>query len=250
MMRLLAWLGAALAAAPALACPEPTDELLFHSCWGEASAELLLLPEDRPLPEPPEDGLRLIVTGAYTGRETREGGHPPPVGFFMRKGEVISRNMSRMDGLLLIDPETGELALHDRASVPLDDGMLDLRELRPRNEFIELASEAGLDVLQSHLLIIDGEVDVADQEGAPRFRRRILFTDEHGFGLFETTEALTLFDAAERLDSALAPEMALNLDMGSYDFCLISRDGIERRCGVLGPEQTDKLSNLLMLTLD
>lgn len=245
-----AGLGLALLAAPALACPEPSDGLLFHSCWGEASADLVLLPEDQPLPEPPEDGVRLIVTGAYTARDMREAGHPAPVGLYMRAGEVVNRNMSRMDGLLVVDPQKGELALFDRTAVPRGSRTLNMRQVEPRETFIEIASRAGLDVLQSHLLIIDGELDVRDQPDAPRFRRRILFTDAEGFGLFQTEDAVTLYDAARLLEDAVDPVMALNLDMGSYDFCLLQRDGVERLCGVLGREQTDKLSNLLVLTFE
>ena len=245
-----AGLGLALLAAPAFACPEPSRELIFHSCWGEARADLVLLPEDAPLPEPRGDGLRLIVTGAYTGREARETGHPAPVGLYMRDGELVNRNMSRMDGLLVVDPADGGLALYDRTSVPQGGDTLNLRQLEPRHRFVDLAAAEDLDVLQSHLLIIDGEPDVADVPDAPRFRRRILFTVGEDFGLFETADAVTLHEAAQRLDEAVAPDMALNLDMGSYDFCLRHEDGVERLCGVLGREQTEKLSNLLMLTLE
>lgn len=247
--RIAAALGLALLAAPALACPEATDELIFHSCWGEARAELLLLPEDRPLPEPDEGG-HLIVTGTYTGREPREGGQPAPVGFYMRRGEVVNRNMSRMDGLMVVRPEGGTLNLHNRAAVPLGGRTYNLRRLDERHAFTDEASQQGLSVMQSHLLVIDGEPDVTDQPNAPRFRRRVLFTDEDGFGVFQTTGAVTLYDAVQRLEETLAPEMALNLDMGSYDFCVFARDGVERQCGILGRGQMEKLSNLVLLAID
>lgn len=249
ILAIAAALGLAILAAPALACPEPSDELIFHSCWGEPSAELLLVPEDLPLPELDEAGGRLVVTGAYTARHPREEGHPAPVGFYMRDGEVVTRNMARMDGLLLVDPRSGTLQLHDRSAVPLDGTTYNLRQLEPRHHFIDAASELGLSALQSHLLIINGEPDVTDQAEAPRFRRRVLFTDGFGYGVFQTMGAVTLFDAAERLHQTLAPDMALNLDMGSYDFCLFAREGVERRCGVLARDQIDKLSNLVLLTL-
>lgn len=242
-------LGLLLLVAPAWACPEPGETLLFHSCWGEARAELLLLPEELPLSEPPEQGLRLVVTGAYTGREPRESGRPAPVGFHMQNGELVTPHMSRMDGLLIVEPESGALSLVDRSAVPIDGQILNLRRVGPRREFVELAAAAGLDVMQSHLLIIDGDIDVTDSPDAPRFRRRILFTDEAGFGVFETDEPVTLFEAARRLQEAYAPDMALNLDMGTYDLCLIAREGGERRCGLLGRGQADRLSNLLILTV-
>lgn len=247
---LAAALGLALLAAPALACPEPSDELVFHSCWGDARAELLLLPEDAPLAPAPAEGERLTVTGAYTGREPREGGHPAPVGFYMRRGEVVNRNMGRMDGLLVVDPEDGTLGLYDRAAVPLAGEVYNLRDLDDRRAFIEAASARGLSAMQSHLLVIRGAPDVGDQPDAPRFRRRVLFTDAHGYGVFQTSDAVTLHDAAMRLDEALAPTMALNLDMGSYDFCLRARGGVERQCGLLGRDQTEKLSNLVRLGID
>lgn len=239
----------ALLAGPTLACPQPSDELLFHSCWGEPRADLTLLPEDMPLPDPPQEAGRLIVTGAYTGRRPREDGRPKPVGFFMRDGEVINRNMTRMDGLALIDPKTGALAIHDRSAAPLGDRVYNLRRVEPRAAFIEAAEDRGLSALQSHLLVIDGAPDVTDLAEAPRFRRRVLFTDDHGYGVYQSTGAETLFDAAERVHELFAPKMAMNLDMGSYDFCLMAEDGVERRCGVLSRDQTEKLSNLLILSI-
>lgn len=243
--------GVALAlcgATAALGCPEPSTTLLFHSCWGDARASVLLLPEDN-VPEAPNAGRRLVVTGAYTGRVPRDGGKPNPVGFFMRGADIVNHHMARMDGLLLVDAE-GALDLVARAKARLDGEVYDLRRVAPRTAFGERAAERGLSIMQSHLLIIDGEPDVSEQSDAPRFRRRILFTDRDGYGLYQTADAVTLYDAAEALDEAYAPQMALNLDMGSYDFCLASDDGIERVCGVLGRDQTEKLSNLLVLSLD
>jgi hypothetical protein len=44
--------------------------------------------------------------------------------------------------------------------------------------------------------------------------------------------------------------MALNLDMGSYDYCQRATDGVESSCGGLSRNDTGKLSNLLILTLE
>lgn len=239
---------ALLAVSPAQACPQPSPELLFHSCWGRSRAEVALLPEEALKPAP-EQGLRLTVTGAYTGKEPRDGGHPNPVGFFMDEGRVVNPNMTRMDGLLIIEPESGTLSLHDRSAVPLGGRTYNLRRVAPRRAFTEAAVERGLSVLQSHLLVIDGEPDVSDQEDAPRFRRRVLFTDADGYGIYQSIGAETLYDTTARLEQAFAPDMALNLDMGSYDFCLRAEEGVERRCGTLDRDGTEKLSNLLVFTL-
>lgn len=235
-------------AAPAAACPAPGPELLFHSCWGKARLVVALLPEDLPLPPAPAAARRLVVTGTYTAREPRADGSPKPVGLFVHRGRVINPNLGRMDGVLIVDPADGRPVLHHRTAVPLGGRRYDLTRLEERRAFLAAAAAAGLSALQSHLLIVEGRVDVRDQEGAPVFVRRIFFSDAEGFGIYQTPAPLTLRGAAERLSATLAPRMALNLDMGSYDYCLASGDGVEATCGLLGAGDTAKLSNLLALT--
>lgn len=249
MIRAIAMAGAlALAGvSSAVACPEPSETLLFHSCWGDARASVLLLPEDE-VPGAKGEGRRLVVTGAYTAREPREGNKPKPVGWFMRDGVLVNQNMARMDGLMIVDSKGG-VRLVDRSAAPLDGESFNLREVEPRAAFRQRASDLRLDILQSHLLIIDGEPDVAEQSDAPEYRRRLLFTAPHGWGLWESRGAVTLHDAAYALKVELKPDMALNLDMGSYDYCQRIEDGETRNCGVLPAGQTEKLSNLILLEL-
>jgi hypothetical protein len=241
---------ATLAAAPAAACPPPSDNLLFHSCWGQGHLAALLLPEDFPVPEPATTRRRLVVTGTYTARDSRGDGLPKPVGLFVHGGAVINPNLGRMDGVLLVDPANGQPKLHHRARLPFGGRDYDLTELDQRRAFLAEASAHGISVLQSHLLIINGRVDVRPQEDAPVFVRRMLFTDDTGFGIYQTRWRETLHDAARQLAEALAPRMALNLDMGSYDYCQRAEDGAESGCGGLDRNDTGKLSNLLMLTLE
>jgi len=236
---------------PAGACPEPNANLLFHSCWaGRAHARLLLLPEELPLPGAGglPDGLRVTVTGAYTGTERRAGGAPNPVGLFVNEGHVVNRNLGRMDGVLIIDPADGEPRLHHREHVRMGEHAYNLTELAQRRAFLGRAADLGLSVMQSHLLVVDGRVDVRPQEGAPVFLRRMLFTDALGFGLYQTRWPVTLHDAAQDIVSALAPDMVLNLDMGSFDFCRRVEAGLEASCGSLRLEDIGKLSNLLVLS--
>jgi hypothetical protein len=238
-----------LAAASAAACPPPSSTLLFHSCWGQGQLAILLLPEDLPLPEPADTVRRLAVTGAYTARDSRDGGLPKPVGIFVHGGLVTNPNLGRMDGVLLVDPATGVPELHHRARLRLGERDFDLRVLDQRRAFLAEAVARGLSVMQSHLLIVDGQVDVRSQDDAPAFVRRMLFTDESGFGLYQTVWPKTLRDAARQLADALAPRMALNLDMGSYNYCQRVVDGINAGCGTLDRNETSQLSNLLLLTL-
>ena len=241
---------ATLAAAPAAACPPPSDKLLFHSCWGQGRLAVYLLPEDLPLPEAAATGRRLVVTGAYTARDSRGDGLAKPVGLFVHGGAVINPNLGRMDGVLLVDPENGQPELQHRARLALGGRGYDLIALDQRRAFLAEASAHGLSVLQSHLLIVDGEVDVRPQEDAPVFVRRMLFVDDEGFGLYQTRWPETLHGAARQLAEALAPRMALNLDMGSYDYCQRAEEGAEASCGRLDRDDTGKLSNLLVLTVE
>ena len=239
-----------LLARPAVACPPASEAMLFHSCWGEARIALALLPEDLPLPAPGPGARRLVVTGAYTASDSRAEGRPKPVGLFLRRGELVNPNLARMDGVLVVDPADGQPGFHHRERVALAERTYDLRDLDQRRAFIEAARHRALSVMQSHLLIADGVFDVHPQEDAPAFVRRLLFADGDGFGVWQTLGAATLYEAAAELDAALGPRMVMNLDMGSYNFCRRTADGVETSCGSVAPEGTAKLSNLIVLTLD
>ncbi len=217
-------------------CDLQNDDLIFTSCAG-GDVELRLLPEDADAT--PDDALD--VTGGYTATDRRDKNRPKPVGLFVRDGEVISREYVRFDGVLTITD--GEPTLHHRRRITFEDQRYDLEDVKDRAAFLSRAVEAGSAVMQSHLLIVDGQVDTAPIDGAPRFRRRILFQMTDGaFGVFDSSpRMLTLNEATEEVAARFAPDMALNLDMGSYDFC---RRGA-RLCGTLGPQSTGKLSNLL-----
>lgn len=228
-------------------CPGPSAELLFHSCWAGGRAEILLLPEDLPVPPPPAEGRRMVVTSAYTGKDSRVPGLPNPVGLFVHGGAVVNPEMARMDGLLVADPADGSVRLEHRGRARLGGDAYDLTDLAARRAFLAEAAARGVSVLQSHLVIVDGSVDVRPQDDAPVFVRRLLFTGASGFGLYQTKLPVTLRDAAAELAAAIGPDMALNLDMGSYDYCLAAENGSERNCGVLGRDSTEKLSNLLLL---
>jgi hypothetical protein len=209
-----------------------------------------LLPEGLPLPEADVATRRLTVTGAYTARDTRADGRAKPVGIFVHNGAVTNPNLGRMDGILVVDRATGQPELHHRARIRVGESEYDLRSLDQRRAFLAESVARGLSVLQSHLLIVDGQVDVRSQDNAPTFVRRLLFTDEYGFGVYQTVRPRTLQEAAGQLAEALAPRMALNLDMGSYNYCQLVEGGIESACGGLDRNDTVKLSNLLLLTVN
>mgnify|MGYP005998051435 CR=1 FL=1 len=217
-------------------CDLADDDLIFTSCAGGA-VELRLLPEDAGATP---DGA-LDVTGGYTATDRRDEGRPKPVGLFVRGGEVISREYVRFDGVLTITD--GAPALHHRRRILFGGQRYDLEDVADRAAFLSRAADSKSAVMQSHLLIVDGKVDTAPIDGAPRFRRRILFQLTDGpLGVFDSSpRMLTLNEATEEVAARFAPAMALNLDMGSYDFC---RSGA-KLCGTLGPQSLGKLSNLL-----
>ena len=242
-MRFAATVAAVLIVVPqAWACETPSDEgVLFYSCTPKA--ELLLLPEDAGAPSLAPD--QLLITGGYTATDKREGDRPKPVGLFSSEGRIASREYVRFDGVLTI--VDGEPKLHYRRRVDVNGRRFDLEDRSDRSAFLEAAEASTASLLQSHLLIIDGAVDTAPVSGAPVFRRRILFQKNEAVGVWDSGDAaLTLDEAAREVAARFAPDMALNLDMGSYDFC---RKGPEN-CGALSYAQTGKLSNMLRLSAE
>lgn len=220
-----AMLSVLIASAPmAEACT--SDGMLFFDA--NPRATLFVVPDDLPL----SDSKGITVTGAYTGTELRQGGGNAPVGFFLQDGEVINRNGGPMDGVLLIDGDNVRITRRDVIGIDSAQGRLALAER---------AKQDHISMLQSHLLISDGELDIHEIEDAPRFTRRVLIQTEDGLGIWQSAQPLTLYSAAVAVQSACAPTMALNLDMGSYDYCV--SDG--RYCGLR--RDTERLSNLLRL---
>ena len=241
-MRFTAILAAIFALSPqAWACEAPDDDgLLYHSC--DAAAALLLLPEDAGAPDLAND--ELLVTGGYTATDARDDGRPKPVGLFASEGRIASREYVRFDGVLTI--AEGRPRLHYRRRVKFLGRNWDLEDRADRSGFLAAAETSGASLLQSHLLIIDGAVDTAPVSGAPVFRRRILFQKGDAVGVWDSgADALTLDEAAREVARRFAPDMALNLDMGSYDFC--QRGAV--RCGALRYAQTGKLSYMLRFSL-
>lgn len=229
-------------------CRPSGEALLFAACEGEATVRLILSPEEiGALDDPPANSL--TVTGAYTATDARAGGAPKPVGLFIHEGRTISLELGRMDGLLIVERDgTPRIAL--LADLTLDGRRHDLADLAGRREFA--AAMEGRSAMQSHLLIRDGSIDARPVEGAPRARRRLLFQRADGaIGVWDSgSRAMTLHEAAAALMEAHQPAMALNLDMGSYNYCLrVDAEGRAVNCGVRGREGAEQLSNLLRLTL-
>lgn len=252
-MRRFSWIIRAVFAlaagqAQAATCPGGGEGLLLDSCQASTRADLVLLASDAPIPGDlvNPDKTTLVVTGAYTSGERVE-----PEGFVIDHGRPYDPYIQGWDGLLLIT-EDGELSLHHVARVKFRGSQSNLRDRAQRRAFVARAKQLGLSAIQSHLLITDGALDVRDVSGAPRFQRRILFSYADGrYGIFDSgARALTLFEAASEVADRFDPHMAFNLDMGSYDYCALTRNGQEDACGTLDRSRTAKLSNVLVFTQD
>jgi len=229
-------------------CPPSSAGLLLDSCTAPTRADLVLLEPNASVPPVASDTgqTMLVVTGAYTSGEKVE-----PEGFVMDHGRAYDPYIQGWDGLMLITPE-GDLSLHHVARVKFRGSQSNLRDKAQRRAFVARAKQLGLSAIQSHLLITDGALDVRDVSGAPRFRRRIVFSyADGGYGIFDSgPRALTLFEAANEVAAKYAPNMAFNLDMGSYDYCALTTQGRETECGSLSRAATRKLSNILVFTQD
>jgi len=234
--------------AQAETCPPGGGNLLLDSCNAPTRADLILLDSDARVPEisAGSEQKMLVITGAYTSGEKVE-----PEGFVLDHGRPYDPYIQGWDGLLLITPE-GELSLHHVSRVRFRGSLSNLRDRAQRKAFVARARQLGLSAIQSHLLITDGALDVRNVPGAPRFRRRIVFSYPDGeYGIYDSgSRALTLYEAATEVEAQYAPLMAFNLDMGSYDYCALRVAGRETECGALSRGATRKLSNILVFTQD
>ena len=248
MKAIIAFLALFALPATVLACPAPQPGVIFASCAALSQVRLALIEAEASAMsvETPDSALALEVTGAYTSGERVE-----PEGFFMVDGVTFDPYVQGWDGLAVIDA-AGALTLHHVERVVLADTVYNLRQRGQRTAFVAAAEAAGASALQSHLIVVDGLVDVRPSADAPRYRRRIIATLPEGdYLLYDTgPRRLTLFEAAEEVAARFGASMAFNLDMGSYDYCRMRDAHGARSCGALDPGDTAKLSNLLIFTQD
>jgi hypothetical protein len=218
-------------------CPA-APSLLVSSCDTPVSARLRILPDETV----PDARHLLTVAGTYSS-----GDRFGIEGLVIQAGTVVSHRYKSWDGVLIIDGD-GVPQLFNAKNVSLNGERFNLKQDPSRDRFIDAAKAAGVSVLQSHLLISDGELDLNDVSGAPKFIRRLLVTFKDGnFGIWQTKRPETLFDAATQLKAELAPWKALNLDMGAYDYCRAGPPDAMVDCGRL-LVSSDKLTNLLEFT--
>lgn len=170
----------------------------------------------------------LTVAGAYSSAD-RHGIE----GVALINGILKSKRIQSWGGILLIDE--GKAEIYPTAAVEYDGELFDLTTSNRLYLFIELAKEKRLSVIQSHLLIDGGELDLNYIHNAPKFVRRILFTGADGLiGIWQSEKPETLYEATRQLQNSHQPQMAFNLDMGAYDYCRRLIDAEVENCGEPG----------------
>lgn len=163
---------------------------------------------------------RLIISGAYTS-PTRV-----PAGLTIDKGRVVNPVIQDFDGILEIFPD-GRLQI-----AHVDALQNNLKGLRIRSsfqdylEFMRLAEGSGLTVVQSNLLLNNGEVLVQDDPLLKKLQRRVLFqTADGSVHVYDSLDKeQTLFETAKILKERFRAHRAINFETGSYSFCTINRN--------------------------
>ncbi|MEM0977571.1 MAG: hypothetical protein AAGJ34_08560 [Pseudomonadota bacterium] len=206
--------------------------ILISNC--DASLRVgLISPTDLTETDAPD----LAVTGTYSSAD-RIGIE----GLAVLNGEVKSRRLQGWDGVLIVD-RLGNPTVYNARNVAFGGQRFNIKDADDAQRLLEITTDQGASLIQSHLLISDGVLDLRNVSNAPVFYRRLFYMRHNGeFGVWQPDERLTLYDAAVRLQDELQPKMAINLDMGAYDFCQ-TKDGTD--CGRLAVP-LDRLTNLLV----
>lgn len=219
-------------------CGAPDESILFYSCNTPANISLKFHPLE--LSHSSDDILS--ITGAYSS-----GDRFGVEGLAFGGLRLISSRFQSWDGVLLISPN-GAPHIFSVRNIKLWEKDFDLTIKSERNSFIKLAQLKGWSMIQSHLLISDGNLDLYNVDNARRFMRRMFFIKKSGWGVYQTKTASTLYEAASEIKSKHSPDMVINLDMGAYNYCQISTDKGPKACGEL-LTNSENLTNLITIQL-
>ena len=154
---------------------------------------------------------RVIVSAAYTSASG------VPAGLALDKGRVINPAVQRFNGALVIDG-SGTATVERIDAMPA--GRTTLRVRSTYRDYVAWLTQAEaqqLSMVQSHLLVDNGE-PVVDRNAQDRLSRRAVFvTPGGGLHLYDSgARQETLWDAAEFLRNNYRAVAALNLEAGPY----------------------------------
>ena len=183
---------------------------------------------------------RLEMTGTYTSSFQH------PTGLFAIDGEVINPVLQSWVGLVIIDSE-GKVQVKDINMLEYQFRHFDIQHsYQDYLDFLDLVNDLKLSLLQSHLIVKHGEIDVSP-DNTKRFRRRVIFQDaSSAVSIYDSFERhLTLYETAEILVKEYQAVNAVNLDMGPYGYC--ARYENEERVRLYGGKGKGiQLSNIMI----
>ncbi len=185
---------------------------------------------------------RLIVTGGYTSPLKI------PAGLAINKGKIINPALQKWDGFLIIDSD-GKIHIADVNQINYQFRQFNLhKSYEDYRYFLKIASREKLTVIQSHLLINQGKILTTEGKNSKIFRRRVVFgTADGGIHVYDSLEqVITLHALAKTLKEQYDAQIALNLDMGIYNYgMLYNKKGKTKDYSSLG--QNIILSNVLVI---
>lgn len=183
-----------------------------------------------------------VATGTYTSP------FHVPVGLSAARGRIANPAIRDMEGLVVITPNGRWKIDHIDH---LEYGLQPYRIRQSREDYLAFLSaieQDQLSVFQSHLLVYEGVVQVPATADPARARRRVLFqTGRADLHVFDSkSEALTLREAALRVKERFGADRAVNLDMGTFNYCM-KKEGIQPISYSHLPDQGVIISNFLVV---
>jgi len=181
--------------------------------------------------EPCESKNRIILTGTYTSP------FAIPTGLCIINGEIINPALQKWNGLLILNKDR-QLNIYSA-----DDLTVDFKDLKIKTnyndyiDFVEKLKQDKLSVIQSHLILYKGNVLIENNPQEKKFRRRIIFqTADNSIHIYDSFDKeVTLFDIATSLHADFKAVSAINLDMGTYNFCkLFTNNTLSKNYSELG----------------
>jgi len=159
---------------------------------------------------------RMEVTGTYTSA------YHWPTGLAVNNGQVINPAIQGWDGLLVID-QNGKMYIKNIKTLSYQFRNFRITENHSDYiDFLTIAEKEKLTIIQSHLLVNNGKLQMEKQSNR-KFRRRALFQTCNGsISVYDSiNKQITLWEMANMLIQKYNATEVLNLDMGPFNYCVI-----------------------------
>jgi len=182
----------------------------------------------------------LIITGAYTSSYKR------PVGLFSSNGKIINPAIKKWTGILIV--KNKKMYIENARNIPIEFKIINIIEnFNDYLFFLKWVEKNDISVLQTHMLVDNSKVVVSNKNNK-KFRRRVIYEDiNNNIKIYDSeNKKLTLFDLSNILIKNHKAKKAINLDMGTYDYCSYKKDNKTTNCGYL--KDTNILSNLIEIS--